>query len=57
METPSIDVKKTVPNDNEYRQQRLAHMEELRKRGRDPFGRRFDRDGLIAYMDGILRYC
>ena len=48
METPSIDVQKTVPNDNEYRQQRLAHMEELRKLGRDPFGRRFDRDGLIA---------
>ena len=48
MDTPSTEAKKPVPNDNEYRQQRLAHMEALAKLGYDPFGRRFDRDGLIA---------
>ena len=48
MDSTSIEAKKSVPNDNEYRQQRLAHMEELEKRGYPPFGARFDRDGLVA---------
>ena len=36
------------PTTNEYRQQRLANMEELRKLGHKPFGQAFARTGRLA---------
>lgn len=59
--TPTPDtsaVAPSTPTSNEYRQQRLANLAELESRGYPPFGRAFERSGLIqnirdAYAEGL----
>lgn len=50
MEEQTPDTVRPVSNDNEYRQRRIEHMEALAALGYKPYGKRFDRTGLIETL-------